>query len=70
MSNMKAAVLHAPWDLRIEDVKKPEISKANEVLVRHGNFVLEEITVSVKTTTLLGQDVKGLLQNMLWHLLS
>ncbi len=33
MSNMKAAVLHAPGDLRIETVSKPKITNKNEVLV-------------------------------------
>ncbi|MDF2614409.1 MAG: tdh [Clostridia bacterium] len=49
MTNMKAAVLHAPGDLRIEDVKKPEISKANEVLV------------SIKAAGICGSDLDRVL---------
>ncbi len=33
MTNMKAAVLHAPGDLRIEDVNKPKITNKNDVLI-------------------------------------
>ena len=46
MAKMKAAVCHKPWDLRIEDVDKPEPGEGQAV-------------VKIKATGVCGSDVDG-----------